>query len=67
MTPEWHPLLLSANADQKSLKQCFRLPFVASRGRQIAIENSVSDVFDLRSSIALAFSIAAYPVCFCFH
>ena len=29
----------------------------------MAIENSVSYEFDLRSSIVLAFSIAAYPVC----
>ena len=31
--------------------------------RQIAIENSVSNDFYLRSSIILTFSIAAYPVC----
>ena len=30
--------------------------------RQIAIENSVSNDFDFRSSIVLMFSIAAYPV-----
>ena len=31
-------------------------------GRLIAIENSVSNYFGLRSSIILTFSIAAYPV-----
>ena len=31
-------------------------------GRQMAIENHVSTIFDLRSSIVLTFSIAAYPV-----
>ena len=31
-------------------------------GRQMAIENPVSNYFDLRSSIVLMFSIAAYPV-----
>ena len=30
--------------------------------RQMAIENSVSKVFDLRSSIVLTFLIVAYPV-----
>ena len=33
-----------------------------SVGRQMAIKNSVSNDFDLRSSIVLTFSIAAYPV-----
>ena len=32
--------------------------------RQMAIENSFSNDFDLRSSIVLTFSIAAYPVCY---
>ena len=30
----------------------------------MAIDNSVSKDFDLRSSIVLTFSIAAYPVCY---
>ena len=33
-------------------------------GRQMAIENYVSNNFDLRSSIVLTFSIAAYPMCY---
>ena len=32
-------------------------------GRQMTIENSVSNYFGLRSSIVWTFSIAAYPVC----
>ena len=44
--------LLSTNADQKSLETVFF-------GRQMAIENAVSNDFDLRLSIVLTFSIAA--------
>ena len=39
----------------------FLLPFVACRAI-LAIENCVSNNFDLRKSILLTFSIAAYPV-----
>ena len=33
-------------------------------GRQMAIQNSVSNYFDLRLSIVLLFLIAAYPMCY---
>ena len=45
---------------KNSNKQCFRLPFVAV-WRQMAIENSVSNDFYLRSSIVLLFSICRIP------
>ena len=44
--------------DKYSVFDCL----LSSIGRQMAIENSVSNGFYLRSSIALAFSIAAYSV-----
>ena len=44
--------------DRNSVFDCHLLPV----WRQMAIENAVSIVFYLRSSIVLAFSIAAYPV-----
>ena len=44
--------------DKNSVFDCHLSPV----WRQIAIENSVSNDFYLRSSIVLAFSIAAYPV-----
>ena len=31
----------------------------------MTIENSVSNEYDLRTSMVIAFSIAAYPVCNC--
>ena len=45
--------------DRNSVFDCQLSPV----GRQMAIENSVSDDFYLRFSIVLTFSIAAYPVC----
>ena len=46
--------------DSNSVFDCHLSPV----WRQMAIENSVSNDFYLRSSIVLAFSIAAYPVCY---
>ena len=43
---------------RNSVFYCHLLPI----GRQMAIENSVSNYFDLRPSIVLTFSISAYPV-----
>ena len=43
---------------RNSVSDCHLSPV----GRQMAIKNSVSTDFYLRSSIVLTFSIAAYPV-----
>ena len=43
--------ILSTNEDQNPEKQRFRLLFVATEWRQMAIENTVSNDFDPRSSI----------------
>ena len=47
-------------------RQCFPLQ-LSPYGRQMSIENTVSNTFDLRSSIVLTFSIAALPVWLCIH
>ena len=46
----------------KRIEQCFRLPFVTSGATNDNRKHCFYD-FYLRSSIVLAFSIAAYPVC----
>ena len=46
--------------DRNSVFNCH----LSAVGRQMAIENSVSNVFYIRSAIVLTLSIAAYPVCF---
>ena len=51
----------STNADQKSIDSVFDC-HLSPVWRQTAIENTVFIDFCLRSSIVLAFSIAAYPV-----
>ena len=52
-------LILSTNADQKSIKQGFLLSFVA----RLAIVNTVSCDYYPRSSIVKSISIASNPVC----
>ena len=48
-----------SNIARNSVFDCHLSPI----GRQMAIENSVSNDFYLRSSIVLKFSIAAFLVC----
>ena len=52
----------STNADQKSIETVFSIVICRLLGDKMAIENSVSNDFYLRSSIVFAFSIAAFPV-----
>ena len=66
-TPEWRQKKRLFTMDERgseiattSVFDCHLSPV----GRLIAIENSVSNYFGLRSSIVLTFLIAAYPVCF---
>ena len=52
----------STNADQKSIETVFSIVICRLLGDKLAIENSVSNDFYLRSSIVFAFSIAVFPV-----
>ena len=53
----------STNVDQKSIETVFSIAICCQWGDKMAIKNTVSIDFYLRSSIVLAFSIAASPVC----
>ena len=57
-------LILLTNVDQKSKKQSFRLPFVASRATKLmAIKNSVSSaISDPRSSTVKSFFAGLPPI-----
>ena len=58
-------MLLTINERGSSIAKIsvFKINAILSPvGRRMAIENSVSNYFDLRSSILLHFSIAAYTV-----
>ena len=57
-------LILLTNVDQKSKKQSFRLPFVASRATKLmAIKNSVSSaISDSRSSTVKSFFAGLPPI-----
>ena len=54
--------ILSKNADQKPIETVFLIAFCRQCGHKWQLKNSVLDDFYLRSSIVVAFSIAAYPV-----
>ena len=53
----------SPNADQKSLETVFSIAICRPSGDKWQSKKLFLTVFDLRSLIVLAFSIAAYPVC----
>ena len=55
------PLTIHERGSKRARNSVFDC-HISPGGRQMAIENSVSDYFYLRSSIVLTFSIAAYPV-----
>ena len=55
----------STNADQKSIETVFSIPICRQCGDKWQSKTLFLLSFDLRSSIVLAFSIAAYPVCEC--
>ena len=55
-------LLKIDECGSKIARNCFYYCHLSPVRRQIAIENSVSNYFDLRLSIVFTFSIAAYPV-----
>ena len=55
----------STNADQKSIETVFSIPICRQCGDKWQSKTLFLLIFDLRSSIVLAFSIAAYPVCLC--
>ena len=52
----------STNADQKSLETVFSIAICRQRGDQWQSKALFLTIFELPSSIVLAFSIAAYPV-----
>ena len=53
----------SRNADQKSIETVFSIAICRQWGVKWQSKTLFLLIFDLRSSIVLAFSIAAYPVC----
>ena len=53
----------STNADQKSIETVFLIAICRQCGDKWQSKTLFLTGFDLRSSIVLAFSIAAYPVC----
>ena len=57
-------LLKSMNAGQKSLETMFSIAICRRSGDKGQSKTLFLTIFDLRSSIGLTFSIAAYPVCF---
>ena len=52
----------STNADQKSIETVFSIPICRQCDDKCQSKTLFLLIFDLRSSIVLAFSIAAYPV-----
>ena len=53
----------STNADQKSIETVFSIAICRQWGDKWQSKTLFLLIYDLRSSIVLAFSIAAYPVC----
>ena len=56
--------LQSTNADQKSIETVFSIVICRQCGDKWQSKTLFLTIFDQRSSIVLAFSVAAYPVCF---
>ena len=52
----------SRNADQKSIETVFSIAFCRQCGDKWQSKTLFLTIFDLRSSIVVAFSIAAYPL-----
>ena len=55
-------LLKSTNAEQKSTETVFSIAICRQSGDKWQSKTLLLTIFDLRSSIVLTFSIAAYPV-----
>ena len=53
----------SANVDQKSIETMFSIAICRQCGDKWQSKTQFLTIFYLHSSIVLAFSIAAYPVC----
>ena len=51
------------NADQKWIETVFLIAICRQCGDKWQLKTLFISIFDLRSSIVMAFSIAAYPVC----
>ena len=59
--------LQSTNVDQKSLETAFSIAFCRQSGDKWQSKTLFLSIFDLRSSMVLTFSIAAYRVCLCYR
>ena len=59
------PYQQSAKADQKSIETVFTIAICRQCGDKWQSKTLYLTIFDLHSSIVLAFLIAAYPVCLC--
>ena len=57
----------STNPDKKSIKTVFLIAICRLTGDKLQTKTLFQLIFYLRSSIVLAFSIAAYPVWLCFE